>query len=79
MVQQVVALLHLACEEFAANEEDVGQAPSLVDVAQGTPCFRGSLATLDVGKLVVHQVEPNDGHALLHTPFIVLLHLWVVV
>jgi hypothetical protein len=60
MIQQVFTLLHLACEELATNEKDVGQAPCLVDVAQSTPCFHGPFATLDVGKLVIHQFEANN-------------------
>jgi hypothetical protein len=48
--------LHLAREELAVNEEDVGQAPRLEDVAKCLPCLRGSLAPLDVVKLTIHQV-----------------------
>jgi len=64
--------LHLTHEELATNEEDVGQAPRLVDVAKCLPCLRGSLAPLDVVKLTIHQVDANDRHGLLHTPLVLL-------
>ena len=52
---QVIAFLHLDGEELAANKEDVGQALCFMDVTQCLPCFRGTLATLDVSKLAIHQ------------------------
>ncbi len=64
--------MHLAREELAANEEDVGQAPCLVDVAKCLPCLRGSLAPLDVVKLTIHQVDGNGGHGLLCAPLVLL-------
>ncbi len=72
MVQKVLSLLHLTREELTANEEDVGQAPRLVDVAKCLPCLRWSLAPLDVVKLTIHQVDGNGGHGLLCTPLVVL-------
>ncbi len=54
--------MHLAREELASNEEDVGQAPCFVDVTKCVPCLRWSLAPLDVVKLTIHQVDGNGGH-----------------
>ncbi len=67
-----LSLLHLAREELAANEEDVGQAPRLVDVANCLPCLRGSPAPLDVVKLTIHQVDANGGHGLLQASLVLL-------
>ncbi len=64
--------MHFPREELAANEEDVGQAPRLVDVVKCLPCLRGSLTPLDVVKLTIHQVDANGGHGLLHAPLVVL-------
>jgi len=64
--------LHLTREELAANEEDVGQAPRLVDVTKCLPCLRRSLAPLNVVKLTIHQVDANGGHGLLRAPLVLL-------
>jgi hypothetical protein len=46
-----------------------------MDVTKSFSRLRGSLTTLDVGKLVVGQVEADHGHGLSYTPFVLLLHL----
>ena len=68
MFYQVVALLYGVCEEFAANEKYVGPTNHLVNVAKGPPRLCGSFTTLDVRKLVVHQVQDDGGHGVLDVP-----------
>jgi hypothetical protein len=64
VAQQFITFFHLDGKGLLMNEVDVGQALSFVDVAQCLPCFHKPLATLDVGKLVAHQIQPNHRHYL---------------
>jgi hypothetical protein len=46
-----------------------------MDVTKSLSRLRDSLTTLDVGKLVVGQIEADHGHDLLYTPLVLFLHL----
>ncbi len=69
--------MHLAREKLTTNEEDIRQAPSLMDVAKYLPYFHWSLVTFNMYKLPIHQIESNDGHCLLDTLLVVFLLLKV--
>ena len=62
--------MYLAREESAANEKDVKQILCFVNVAKGLSRLCASLATFDVHKLVVRQVEVDDGHGLFDAPLV---------
>ena len=74
VVQQVVIFLYLVRKELVAHKVNVGQNPHLMNVAKGLPCLRWSFATLHIHKLIVHEVECNNGHYLLDMPFVNFLH-----
>ena len=57
VIQQIIAILHLAHDKLTANEIDVRQTLRLVNVAKSFSHLQRSLATLDVRKL-----RSNDGH-----------------
>jgi hypothetical protein len=76
-VQQIVVLLHLALGKLATNKDNVGQNFRLVNVTKGFPHFHESFATLDMSKLVVHQVEADDGHGLLNASLVLLQHFGI--
>jgi hypothetical protein len=50
-----------------------------VDVAKGFRLLHKSSATLNVRKLVVHQVEAGDGHGLLDVPLVLLLDFGIYI
>lgn len=52
---------------LVTNEENIGHALCLMDVAKGFSSLCSSFATLDLHKLIVRQVKPNDGHCLFDT------------
>ena len=51
------------------NKEDVRKTFPLVNIVNGLPRQCGSLATLDVHKLVVYQIEADDED-------VILTHHW---
>ena len=79
MVQQVITLLHFTYEKLAVDKNNGLQTFRLVNVAKGLPRLRKSLTTLDVCKLVVCEVEADDGHDLLHTALIHLQHFGIYI
>jgi hypothetical protein len=48
-----------------------------MDVTKSLSRLRGFLIFLDVGKLVVGQVEADHGHGLLYTSLVFFLHFWI--
>ena len=50
-----------------------------MEVAKGFPCLCRFFAIPNVRKLVIRQVERNDWHCLLHTPFVLFFHFWIIV
>ena len=44
-------------------------------IAKDLPCLHGSFATIDGCKLIVRQVECNDGHHFLDMYLVLFLHL----
>jgi hypothetical protein len=79
VVQQVVAVLHLARKKLTENEEDVGQTVRLVNVVKGLLRLRESFVTLDVRNLVVRQVKANDRHNFLNAFLILLQHFGICI
>ena len=77
VVQQFVVFLLLAYEEIETNKKDVGLFFCLLNVAKDLPCLRWSFPTLDVSKLVVRQVEVDDGYSLFDVPLMFLLDLGI--
>ena len=57
VVQQIVIFLHFTREEFVENKKNVGQTLRLMNVAKTISCFHWPFTTLDVRKLVFHQIE----------------------
>jgi hypothetical protein len=47
-----------------------------MDVATGLPAFTNPFATPNMQQLIARQVEHNDGHCLLNTPFVIIFSLW---
>ena len=60
-----MAFLHPTCENISMKKKDVEQTLHLVNVEKGLPRFCGTFVILNVHKLVVCQVEANDGHGFL--------------
>ena len=77
MVQQVVAILYLECEELITNGEDVGQTLRCVNVTKGFSPLYGSFATLDVYNLVVYQIKTDDRHGLFDVLLVLLQHFGI--
>ena len=48
-----------------------------MNVAKGISCFLGSFATIDMHKLVVHQVGADDGHDFLDVSLILIQHFGI--
>lgn len=48
VVQQIITFLRLTREELVTNEENVGQAPYLMDVAKDFSCLRKSFVTFNL-------------------------------
>ena len=77
VVQQVINFFHFAHEGLAANEENDGQAPPLVDFIKDLPCLHWSFANPHVHKFVVRQIVHDDRHCLLGMHFVVFLHFHI--
>ena len=76
VVQQVVVVLHFTRKNLVVNDKGVRQSLRLMNNTKGLSCLRESFATLDVRKLVVREVEADDGHDILDV-FLVLQHFGI--